>query len=200
MGIELTAAWEVTPWLTVESNAALSRNRLRDFTEVVEDWRDKYADDPQANANAMEKYHIDGDGDGFRTIQHGSQTLAFSPSVILNGFLNFHWKGIEAEWHTNFVSRQYLDNTGSRDRSLPNFSTSNLRLQYTLPCKRVVGLRDVVFGVHMSNLFNRHYAASGWVYSALDEKDGFTPDKRYYQIGFIPAAGFTALGSVTLRF
>ncbi len=200
LGVELTAGWDITPWLTVEGNAALSRNRLRDFTEAVEDWRDKYAKDPQANDEAMEKYHIDGDGDGFRSIHHGSQTLAFSPSVILNGFLNFHWKGIEAEWHTNFVSRQYLDNTGSRDRSLPSFSTSNLRLQYTLPCNRVAGLRDVIFGVHMSNLFDRHFATSGWVYSALDEKDGFTPDNRYYQIGFIPAAGFTALGSVTLRF
>ena len=38
LGAELTAGWDITSWLTLEGNAALSRNRLRDFDEYVEDW------------------------------------------------------------------------------------------------------------------------------------------------------------------
>ena len=57
-----------------------------------------------------------------------------------------------------------------------------------------------VYCLSFSNLFNKHYASGGWVYSAVDEKEGFTPDHRYYQIGFIPMAGFTMMGNVTLRF
>lgn len=199
-GIELTAGYDITRWLNIEANAALSINRIKNFDEVIEDWRDKYGKDPVGNANAMVKYHIDGDGDGYRTIHHDNSTLAFSPLAILNGFINFHWKGIQATWHTNFVSRQYLDNTENKDRSLPAFTTSNINLSYTLPCHRTLGLREVVFGAYLNNIFNKRYAANGWVYSAIDEKDDFTPDNRYYQIGFIPAAGFTAMGSVTLRF
>ena len=62
------------------------------------------------------------------------------------------------------------------------------------------GLKHIVFGVNLNNIFNRRYASSGWVYSALDEKSGWTPDHRYYQVGYIPMAGFTAMGSVTVRF
>ena len=177
MGVEFTAGVELTSWLNIEGNAALSRNRILDFDEVVEDW-----------------------DNGSQTIHYDNSTLAFSPSVLLNGFLNYHWKGIKATWHTNYVSRQYLDNTENRDRSLPAFTTSNLNLSYTLPCNRWAGLREVVFGANLNNLFNARYAANGWVYSAICESYGHTNDNRYYQIGFIPAAGFTAMGSVTLRF
>ena len=38
MGLELQAAVDPTPWLTIEGNAALSKNKLKDFYEVVEDW------------------------------------------------------------------------------------------------------------------------------------------------------------------
>ena len=177
MGVELTAGWDITPWLSIEGNAALSRNRILDFDEVVQDW-----------------------DNGTREIHYNNSTLAFSPSVILNGFLDFHLKGFKATWHTNYVSRQYLDNTENTDRSLPAYTTSNVNLSYTLPCHRWAGLREVVFGANLTNIFNTRYATTGWVYSAISEKYGHPNNNRYYQIGFIPAAGFTAMGCVTLRF
>ena len=177
LGAELTAGWNVTPWLIIEGNAALSQNRILDFDEVVEDW-----------------------DLGTRTVHYDHSTLAFSPSAILNGFVDFHWKGLQAVWHTNYVSRQYLDNTANRDRSLPAYSLSDVHMSYTLPCERKLGLREIVFGADFSNIFNARCAASGWVYSAACESYGHPLDNRYYQIGFIPMAGFTAMGSVTLRF
>ena len=175
LGIELQAAVDPTPWLTIEGNAALSQNKIKDFDEVVEDW-----------------------DNGSQTIHYDNSTLAFSPSTILNGFITLHHKGWQAVWHTNFVSRQYLDNTENEDRSLPSYSTSNLSLSYTLKPKKV--LKEAIFGLSFSNLFDKHYAASGWVYSAIYESGGHGNDNRYYQIGFIPMAGFTMMGNVTLRF
>lgn len=178
MGVELTAGWDAASWLTFEGNAALSRNKVKDFDEV-------------ASVNWEES---------FRTIHYDNSTLAFSPSTLLNGFVNIHHRGFQAVWHTNFVSRQYLDNTENRDRSLPCFSTSNLNLSYTTPASRAMGIRQVTLGMQLSNLFGRRYAASGWVYSSIVEGSGHPDDNRYYQIGFIPSAGFTAMGYVTLRF
>ena len=178
MGMELTAAWDICPLLTLEGNAALSQNKLKNFDEVASVYWE----------------------DDWQIIHHDKSTIAFSPSVLLNGFLNFHWKRLNATWHTNFVSRQYLDNTENKDRSLPAFTTSNLNLSYTLPCNRWAGLREVVFGTYLTNLFNARYAANGWVYSTICEDYGHPDENRYYQIGFVPAAGFTAMGSVTLRF
>lgn len=178
MGAELTAGWDATSWLTLEGNAALSINKIKDFDEYVDNWKGKPL-----------KLHYD------------NSTLAFSPSAILNGFVNFHYKAFQAVWHTNYVSRQYLDNSENKDRSLPAFSQSNINLNYTFnTSKKVCGLKEVVLGLSLNNVFNSHYAASGWVYSAVSKKYGYTNDNRYYQIGFIPMAGFNIMGNVTLKF
>ena len=175
MGVELQAGVNPTKWMTVEANAALSQNKILDFDEVVEDW-----------------------DNGTTTIHYDNSTLAFSPSTILNGFVTFHHKGFEAVWHTNYVSRMYLDNTENLDRSLPAYSTSNVSLGYTIKPKSIV--KEAVFKVNFNNIFNKRYAASGWVYSAIYESGGHPNDNRYYQIGFIPMAGFNVMGNLTLRF
>ena len=199
MGVELQAGWNVTPWLTLEGNAALSKNKIKDFDEFVEDWDDyDYGKDVAARQYAIENYHIDGNGDELRQFHYDNSTLAFSPSAILNGFVNFHYKGLQAVWHTNYVSRQYLDNTENADRSLPCYSTSNINLSYTLKPKKIV--KECIFGLNFNNVFNRRYAASGWVHSAIAESYGHMPDNRYYQIGFVPMAGFTMMGSMTVKF
>ena len=175
LGAELTAGWNVTRWLTVEGNAALSRNRLLDFDEYVEDW-----------------------DNGTRKIHYADAPLAYSPDAILNGFVTAHFGGFQAVWHTNFISRMYLDNTGNQDRSLPGYSLSDLRLSYTLKPRKV--LREAVFGLDFNNLFSARVAQSGWVYSAICDSYGHPNENRYYQIGFIPVAPLTVIGHITLRF
>ena len=176
-GIELEAGYNVTPWLTIEGNAAFSKNKIKDFDEVVEDWDSET---------------------GFTTIHYDNSTLAFSPSTILNGFVTFHHKGFEATWHANYVSRMYLDNTENIDRSLPEHSVANISLGYTLKPKKVV--KEAIFRINFNNIFDRHYASSGWVYSAICDSYGHPNDNRYYQIGFMPAAGFNMIANLTLKF
>lgn len=178
MGIELSAGCNVTSWLSLEGNAALSQNKVKDFDEYASvNWDDDW-----------------------RVIHYDNSTLAFSPSTILNGFANFHYRGFQAVWHTNFVSRQYLDNTENKDRSLPGYSVTNLSFSYTAQVRKAMGVKGVVLGLDFNNIFARRYATSGWVYSSIVEEYGHPNDNRYYQIGFIPAAGFTAMGSITLKF
>lgn len=180
LGVELSAGVKVAQWLDLEANAALSRNRIKDFTEVVETY------DGDWNDMAPTEVHYD------------NSTLAFSPSAIVNGFADFHFKGFKATWHTNLVSRQYLDNTECKERSLPKYSQTNVYLSYDLKCGRK-GLKSTVLGVNFNNIFNRHYAAGGWVYSSI-VGDDYPEHSRYYQIGYIPMAGFTVMGHVTLKF
>ncbi|MBQ9356720.1 MAG: TonB-dependent receptor [Prevotella sp.] len=175
MGIELQGGVDITSWLSMEFNAALSQNKIKDFDEVVEDW-----------------------DNGTTTIHYDNSTLAFSPSLIANAFIDAHYGGWRAVWHTQDVSRQYLDNTECKDRSLPAYSTSNIQLSYTLRPQSL--LREAVLSLNINNVFDSHYAASGWVYSAIYASGGHDNDNRYYQIGFIPMSGRTVMGSVTLRF
>ena len=199
-GIEVTGGVDVTKWLRLEANAAISKNTILDFDEVVETYDDDWNNlDPTV-------------------VHYDKSTLAFSPTAIVNGFADFYIKGFEATWHTNFVSRQYLDNTANRDRSLPKYSQTNIHLGYALNLPRSLQRREeggkhnrrhpslggagggsILFGLDLHNIFNRHYASSGWVYSSI-VGSAYPEQSRYYQIGYIPMAGFTAMGNITLRF
>lgn len=173
LGAEVSAGWSPLSWLSLEGNAALSRNRLKNFKECVESW------DGPAVWNTYK-----------------SSTIAFSPSAILNGFVDVHFAGFRATWHTNFVNQQYLDNTESSERSLPCYSQTNVNASYTFNfAKRVLGLKQVVLGADFNNIFDRHYAASGYVYY-----DWYNNNKRNSTVAYIPMAGFNCLGTVTLKF
>lgn len=176
MGVELTASYAPLSWLDIYGNAALSQNKIKDFNEVVDDWDVKK-----------------------QTIHYDNSTLAFSPSTILNGFMSAHWGTLEATWHTNFVSRQYLDNSESKDRSLPAYSQSDISASYTLNMKRWAGIREIIIGANLNNVFDSHYAANGWVYSAIYASGGHTNDNRYRQIGFFPMAGRNFMVNLTVK-
>jgi iron complex outermembrane receptor protein len=60
-------------------------------------------------------------------------------------------------------------------------------------------LKDVIFGVNFNNIFNKHYASSGWAYSAIVGSD-YPESNRYYQLGYVPMAGFTCMDNITLKF
>lgn len=197
MGLELAAAYTPVKWFTVDANLALSRNRILDFTEVVEDWDNWEGNDWNGGKNVKGEPF-----DGSETIQfhYDNSTLAFSPSVIAGVNATFRFlKGASAAWHTSYVSRQYLDNTQNLERSLPGYTFSDITLGYTWVPK-VNWMRSIDFGLKLGNIFNSHFAQSGWVYSAVAGSYGHTNDNRYTQIGFIPSAGFTAVGSVALHF
>lgn len=172
LGAELSAGWSPLQWLSLEGNAALSQNKLKNFTEEVEAW------DTEAVHNTYAK-----------------STLSYSPSAILNGFVDVHFGGFSATWHTNFVSRQYLDNTESSERSIPSYSQTDLSFNYTSKVSKALGMKQVTLGIDFNNIFNRHYAASGYVYY-----DWYNEGKRTSTIAYIPMAGFTCMTHVTLKF
>lgn len=180
LGMEIEAGINVTKWFALEGNAAISKNTIRDFDEVVETY------DADWNDLAPTIVHYD------------NSTLAFSPSVILNGFADFHYKGFKATWHTGFVSKQYLDNTANEDRSLPGYTRTDIALSYDMKVAKK-GLKNIILGVNFNNIFNKHYASNGWAYSAI-VGDGYPESDRYYQLGYVPMAGFTCMGNITLKF
>ena len=95
----------------------------------------------------------------------------------------------------NFVSRQYLDNTQSSERSIPSYSQTDLTFNYTSKVSKALGMKQVTLGIDFNNIFSRHYAASGYVYY-----DWYNEGKRTSTLAYIPMAGFTCMAHVTLKF
>lgn len=179
-GIELTAMYRISNWISLSGNAAFSINRISDFDQVVEDW--------------------DNSETGYQTVRYSNTDLPYSPGVILNGFADLTFGPVCVSWHTGYVGRQYLDNTSCIERSLPAYTFSNLEAYITVVPKKQSAIKVINAGFDVNNVFNSHYAANGWVYSAICNSAGHGNSNRYYQIGFMPASGITIMGHLTLDF
>ncbi len=174
MGVEISAGWAPFSWMSLEGNAALSENKIKDF--------DEYVAASDADWNPIDPV----------CTHYSNSTLAYSPSAILNGFVDFHHKGFSATWHTNFVSKQYLNN--SEFSSMPCYSQSDLSLAYQSDVKKALGIKNVKVGLDFNNVFARHYAMMAYDFGE------YVDGKRGNWFSYIPAAGFNVMAHLTLKF
>ncbi len=181
-GIEIMAGAKFTNWLRWDVNATLSRNIIKNYVGYVSDYDDQWNE--MWTQTAIEK---------------GNTTIAFSPSAILNSVLQFNYKGFLAQFQSQYVSRQYLDNFESKEDSLDPYFISNLELAYSFKLPHV---KRVTAGVTIYNLFNKKYETNGYsqtaaVYAGGDKSNTPTlaSDPRFY-----PMAGTNVLAHLTFSF
>ena len=173
MGIELTGGVEITCWLDWSGNLTLSRNKIKNFTESIEVY--------DADWNFLREDHN----------ELGTTDIAFSPDIIANSMFNFSWKQFSASFNSQFVGRQYIDNTSCKDRSIDPYFVSNLRVGYVFKPKF---MKEIALDVTVNNLFNEQYETNAWVYSAI------VGGERYKEDGYFTQAGTNAMARVTFRF
>jgi len=92
---------------------------------------------------------------------------------------------------TQFVSKQYIDNSQNNKHALKPYCVSNLNLSYEIPKLKKLNL-TLFFSIN--NLFNKMYASHAWVWRAL--VDG----EENYADGYFPQAGINFFGGVKVRF
>ena len=172
-GIELMASVELPLGFNWEANATLSRNRIKDFTEVL------YDDD------TYEKWEI----------KHGETRIAFSPDVIANNILSYSNKGLSLSMHTQYVSKQYMSNAQQSDHLLDAYLVSNLYASYTFKLR---GTKSITVGANIYNLFNEEYENNGYAGSGYYTANG--EKIRYNYAGYAAQAGTNFLGHVTINF
>lgn len=174
MGVELQGSLKPCKWFGWEINSTLSRNRIKDFTEIVyeDEWQNPW---PQETANT---------------------TISFSPSVTLNNAFNFTVAGFEASLRSHYVSRQYLTNANTRSESIDPYFVSNLFLSYDFG--RVAGLKALRLGVSINNIFNEKYCSNGYAGAGYTVVDGRKEIYRY--AGFAAQATTNAMGTITVEF
>ncbi|MFM8588389.1 MAG: TonB-dependent receptor [Bacteroidota bacterium] len=140
-GIELEGSYSFKPWLQLTSNLALSHNKIQSFTEYYDDY----------------------DNGGQKTNLFTSTNIAFSPAVVNNTILSASiMKKTELRWIAKYVSRQYLDNTSRKDRSLDPYLVNDLQINRTFSLKNGTAVSTVI---QVNNLFNKRYAPNGYTYS-----------------------------------
>lgn len=169
LGIELEGRARINEWMHASGNITLSRNRINDFVEYFDDY----------------------DNGGQKTIDHGSTEIAFSPSVVAGATLAIvPVKNIEIGFYSKYVSRQYLDNTSDKSRSLAGYFVQDIRLSYSL--KKFI-FRESNFVLLVNNIFNKKYEPNGYTFSYLSGGQ-FTTENYYY-----PMAGTNLMLALNIK-
>ena len=152
-GIELTAGAQIASWLKWSGNLTLSSNRVRNFTEYVDNW----------------------DTGGQDAIPLGTTYIACSPGLIANSLFDLAWKGFSASLLSQKVGRQYIDNTSDKDRSIAPYFVNSLRVGYLF---KPAFMKELGLDLSINNLFNESYATDAFVYSYIEggerrKEDGY---------------------------
>lgn len=177
-GIEISGSVELANWFNWQANITLSENKIRNFSEYVSTY--------DANWNEMEP----------TIVEYEKTDIAFSPSLTANNSFIFNVGNFDANINTIIVSRQYLDNSACKERSIDGYCVSNAILSYTFNPSFA---KEIKFGVCFNNIFNEKYETSGWVDSYVVEGES-TIDNRTIDDGLAVQATTNFMATLKIRF
>jgi iron complex outermembrane receptor protein len=99
---------------------------------------------------------------------------------------------VEVRWLHKYVSRQYLDNTGDKFRSLAPYYFSELWVNKDFKLKKGGA---IAVQLQVLNVFNARYASNGYTFMYRYGSPDITQEVFVY-----PQAGRNLLGKVMLKF
>lgn len=186
MGIELAFGAKFNDWLRWDINGTWSKNRIKDYTGYV-------YDESLVNGEIVDNLWTQ------TAIKRGNSPISFSPSFIGNSLITLGSNGLEISLQSQYVSRQYLDNFGTKENSLDAYFVSHLSASYSFKTRHTKG---ITIGATVYNLFDTKYETNGYSQSvALYENgDKTKPYVTKHDPRFYPMAGTNILAHITFRF
>jgi len=170
LGIELDGSYIINSQFVVNANAALSRNKIKNFTE--------YIDDYDNGGQVVNNYKL--------------TDISYSPNTVLFGELVYKSiSGFAVALQSKYVSKQYLDNTQNNDRTLNGYWVSNARLGYDF---KFAGVKNINLGLLVNNILDKKYESNGYTYGYF--YGGSLTTENFY----FPQAGTNFLLSLNVKF
>jgi iron complex outermembrane receptor protein len=173
-GVEINAqgSFRLLSWT---GSLSLSDNRIQKFNEVIPDYAEG----------------------GNQVISRNNTPIAFSPTAIFASQIAFDLlyrpssnanevkpsKGLTLILLNRYVGMQYLDNTGQRERTIPSYFVSDIRLQ----AFKMFGKVRAELSFNVNNALNQSYTANGYTYtylygSLINERMYFPQALRNYML------------------
>ena len=174
-GIEIVAGGRLSDHFRWDGNISISTNKILNYHSYVSVY------DPD--------YDVVGTVDSVYT----STNIGYSPNVVTNSVFTYTRGNFEASIMSQFVGKQYLDNTSTEEKSVNSYIVNNLSLKYSLPLKK---MKSVDFQILVNNLFNETYETGGYAWTEMYPGDA----NQYHYKYLYPQAGIHLLGSVTFKF
>jgi iron complex outermembrane recepter protein len=162
-GIEVDALLRLNKNFTLNANATYSKNKIRDFTEVL--------------------YDYGTDWDEFTTVErkYKNADIAFSPALISGlGLIYRPMPSLELSWLSKYVSRQYLDNTSNRGRSLDPYLVNDIRLAWSV---KPTFVKEITVSLLANNVLNEMFESNGYTWGYLGGAEEYRENYYYPQAG-----------------
>ena len=176
-GFEAAITYKWTKKMLISGNLTLSENKIKNFTEYIDNWN--YWDDPENQPYQFENYL-------------GTTNISFSPSATVGAQFSYQvFDNLNIVLNSNYVSRQFIDNTSNVDRSLDPYIIGSLLVNIKIKQKI---FKELALTGQLNNLFNTKYETNAWVYQYIYDNQHYTMD------GYFPQAGLNGMLSVTIRF
>jgi len=176
-GVEFEAAMSIYDKLTWRGNLALSSNKIKNFTNYVDNW--DYWADPE-----NEPYQVTEDLE--------NSTLAYSPSIVSASELNYAVaEGFSFILISKYVGKQYIDNTSNEQYIIEPYFVNDLSLNYAYSAER---FGKVSLNVGVINLLDIKYETNAWLYRY------FQNGSEQFMDGYYPQAGRHLMVTMRLEF
>lgn len=173
-GIEMLAGIQIFDDLKWDMNLSLSRNKIKDFVDHIDMYDSTWTFTDQKTEDLI------------------TTDLSFSPDIVAGSNITYEpLKGLDISFISKYVSRQYIDNTSCKERSLDPYFVNNLVINYIIETGFIKEL-----GLHfmVNNIFNEKYETYAWVYK-------YYLDGKYHESnGYFPQAGINFMGGISLKF
>jgi iron complex outermembrane recepter protein len=173
MGIEVTMDANILAWLKWGFNTTISENKISDFTQYIDIYDSAY------NFTGQVSRYL------------GKTDLSFSPAVVMKNRFTIHpYKTLTFSLISQYIGKQFIDNTLNGERTLDPYFVNNISAGYTLKTKL---FREIGFNLMINNFFSEKYETNAWVYPYL------YAGQEYESNGYSPQALIHFLVGITLK-
>ena len=176
-GIEVSGTCKISKFLNWYGNVTFSTNKIKDFTEYVDNWNywDDIENQPLQYSNPL-----------------GKTDISFSPGLVTANIFNFMpIQGLSISLLSKYVSKQYIDNTSSDERSLSPYFVNDLYVNYKI---HPAFIGEINLKLMINNILNEAYETNAWVYRYYYNNMHYTMD------GYFPQAGTNLMAGISVKF
>ncbi len=169
LGVELQAGATPARWINFAGNLAISRNKIKSFTEYIDNY----------------------DTGGQDAVAHKNTDISFSPGLVGGFTINLvPVRDVTFSLFSKYVGKQYMDNSQDDHRKLDPYVTEDLQLGWVIANK---GLKEWHIIARVNNLFDKKYEPNGYTYNYTSN------NKLITENGYYPMAGTNFMLGVNIK-
>lgn len=162
IGLEVDAAWKISAYFGWKATAGLSQNKIKNYTD-------------ETSGEFIKKTDI-----------------ALSPATILSSEFTYRpLRSVEIALLSKYISRQYLDNSSAKVRSIDPSFVNNIRAIYNFS---ILGLKNIDLGLTVNNILNEKYQTNGYTWGYMDGTS-----RKYFNF-YYPQATTNFMLSLNVKF